>query len=135
MKKVIFFLLLFVCVICTPVQAKEYELRKCHTTAYCLKGITASGCEVRDGICAGPKEWLGSTIIVYQRLPGNKVGKLIGIYECLDIGGSEAIQEGRVIDIYQETYEDCKEFMKTVYEDNCEGKIFIQIIDSEDVAG
>ena len=107
----------------------EIGMLKSRATAYCLDGITASGKPVREGICAGKDEWFGKTIIVYQRLPGDKLGSLIGIYECLDKGGTEAIKNGWVIDIWEPDLEACQELMDKVYEDGCEGKIFIQVID------
>ena len=102
-----------------------------HATAYCVSGVTASGEITRDGICAGRKEWLGKTIILYQRLPGNVVGDQIGVYECLDTGGTDGLNSGKVIDVWCPTYDDCQEFMNLVYEDGCQGKVYIQVIDSE----
>lgn len=107
-----------------------YGLKKARATAYCMGTVTASGNKVREGICAGKPEWMGKTILVYQRLPGDKVGDLIGIYECLDTGGTEAIKNGWVIDIYQPDLEACQDFMDLVYAEGCEGKIFIQVIDA-----
>lgn len=108
----------------------ESAMIKCRATAYYLDGITASGQEVREGICAGKDEWLGKTIVVYQRLPGDKLGELIGIYESLDKGGTKAIKNGWVIDIWTPDAEACQELMDRVYEDGCEGKIFIQVLDA-----
>lgn len=106
------------------------DLIKGHATAYCLPGTTASGSKVRDGICAGSEEYFGKTIILYQRLPGDKVGDLIGIYECLDKGGSEGIRKGKVVDIWCEDLNACQEFMNLIYEDDCHGKVFIQVTDA-----
>lgn len=114
------------------VQAKDINTSflKARATAYCLSGKTASGEEVREGICAGKKEWLGKTIYIYKRLPDDSIGDLIGIYECLDTGGTKAIRNGKVVDIWCEDYSSCKEFMNLVYEDDCAGKIYIQVIDA-----
>ena len=109
---------------------EEPQLIKARATAYCLSGTTASGQTVRDGVCAGKKEWLGKTILVYKRLPDNSVGDLIDIYECLDAGGTEAIKTGKVIDVWCEDYSSCKDFMNLIYEDGCEGKIYIQVVDA-----
>ena len=49
---------------------------------------TCTGDKVRKGICGGCSEYLGKTIILYQRLPGDEVGEIIGLYECLDTGDS-----------------------------------------------
>ena len=37
----------------------ESAMLKSRATAYCLDGVTASGQEVRKGVCAGKDEWLG----------------------------------------------------------------------------
>ena len=105
-------------------------LYKANATAYCLIGTTASGEQTRIGICASKREWLGKTVVVYQRLPSGEVGTLIGIYECKDTGGA-GIESGNVIDIWCEDLDKCQDFMNRVYEDNCKGKVYIQIIDAE----
>ena len=102
-----------------------------YATAYCVSGVTASGEETRNGICAGKDEWLGKTIILYQRLPGNKIGDQIGIYECLDTGGTSGLKEGKVIDVWCQDLDTCQEFMNLVYEDGCQGHVYIQVIDSD----
>ena len=102
-----------------------------HATAYCVSGVTASGEITRDGICAGKDEWLGKTIILYQRLPGNKIGEQIGIYECLDTGGTPGLKEGKVIDVWCQDLDTCQEFMNLVYEDGCQGHVYIQVIDAD----
>ena len=135
MKRLICILLIFFLL---PIRAEasndayydESAMIKSRATAYYLDGVTANGTDVREGICAGRDEWFGKTIIVYQRLPGDKVGELIGIYESLDKGGTEAIKNGWVIDIWQPDLEACQELMDRVYEDGCEGKIFIQVLDA-----
>lgn len=103
------------------------ELTRARATAYCLKGITASGEEVRNGICAvSDKSLIGQILIMYQRLPDGNVGKLIGIYEIKDTGCKEG-----VIDVWHEDLEQCQEFMNLVYEDGCKGRIYVQIISAE----
>ena len=103
------------------------QLEKMHTTAYCLEGVTYSGQYVRKGICAsGHKEWLGKSVILYQRLPGNEIGDIIGIYEVLDTGCSKS-----VIDVWFESLDECQEYMNRVYEDGCRGRVYVQVIDAE----
>lgn len=98
-----------------------------HATAYCLPGITASGQQVRHGICAmHDKELIGKTVIIYKRLPDGSIGETIGIYEVLDTGCKK-----NVVDVWCEDLEECQEFMNKVYEDGCKGKIWIQIIEAE----
>lgn len=108
----------------------EESFIKSNATAYCLQGTTASGQKVRKGICAGKDEWMGKTILVYQRLDGDELGDLIGIFECLDKGGTDAIKKGYVIDVWQPTYEECQEFMNLVYSNGCHGRIYIQIVEA-----
>ena len=95
-------------------------------TAYCLTGHCADGTQVRKGVCAsGKAEYIGKTVIMYQRLPGNKVGEVIGIYEVTDTGCNE-----HVIDVWRPK-EECQAFMDRVYEDGCAGKVFIQVLDTK----
>lgn len=105
-------------------------LLKARATAYCIEGITASGEPTRNGICAAKREWIGKTLVIYKRLPNGQIGDLIGIYECLDTGG-DAIEAGKVIDIWCEDLDKCQDFMNQVYEDGCQGRVFIQIIDAK----
>ena len=104
----------------------EPQLIKMRATAYCLDGITASGEPVRRGICAsGHKDWLGKTVVLYQRLPNDGIGQIIGIYEVKDTGCKET-----VIDIWQPTLDDCQEVMNRVYEDGCQGRIWCEVLDA-----
>ncbi len=59
-------------------------------TAYYEGEVTASGQEVREGICAGKREWLGLTCIMYED-DGGKPGACIDVYmpgreECMEWG-------------------------------------------------
>lgn len=128
-------LLIVMCSIGSTSYAKseQPELIKGYATAY--NGpteYTCTGDHVRKGICGGCEAYLGKTIILYQRLPGDQIGQIIGIYECLDTGsGTDAFREGRLIDIWCEDMDACQEFMNKVYEDGCKGHVFIQIVESE----
>jgi len=77
-------------------------------TAYCINGTTATGTQTRVGIAASKPAWFGKTISVYQ-LKDGKPSTLIGKYVVEDTGG-ENIQNGKVIDIWLPTYEECKVF-------------------------
>ena len=60
------------------------------------------------------------------------MGQILGIWECLDTGtGTEGFQQGRVIDVYKPTIEDCQKFMDLIYTNNAKGKVFIQVLESE----
>ncbi len=91
-------------------------------TAYYEGEVTASGQKVRPGICAGKREWLGLTCIVYED-DGGKIGDCIGIYEVLDTGGASLIREGKCIDIYMEEREACVEWGIR--------KVWVQLVDAE----
>lgn len=116
----------------TSLAADEQPtLIKGYATAYNgPSDTTCTGDKVRNGICGGCKEYLGKTIVLYQRLPDDKVGRLIGIYECLDTGtGTESFQQGLVIDVWCEDLDACQDFMDRIYEEGCQGRVFIQVLE------
>lgn len=102
-----------------------------YATAYCQCGVTASGEYTRDGICAGKEEWLGKTIALYQRLPDGSVGEFIGRYELKDTGGTPGLKNGKVIDVWCPDLDSCQEFMDRVYEDGCQGKCYIFVLETD----
>lgn len=112
---------------------EQPELIKGYATAY--NGpteYTCTGDHVRKGICGGCEAYLGKTIILYQRLPGDEIGQIIGIYECLDTGsGTESFQQGKLIDVWCEDMDACQEFMNRVYEDGCQGHVWIEVIQAD----
>lgn len=127
-KRLIVLSIIATLAVISPVKASaaEPELLKMRATAYCLDGKCANGEPVRKGVCAtGNKALIGKTVIVYQRLPNGTVGELIGIYEITDTGCSKY-----VIDVWRPK-EECQRFMDRVYEDGCQGKVFIQLIEAE----
>lgn len=90
---------------------------------------TCTGDKVRKGICGGCEAYLGKTIILYQRLPGDEIGTCLGIWECLDTGtGTEGFQQGRVIDCWMPE-DELQDFMDLVYSNGAQGKVFIQILE------
>lgn len=117
----------------SPVKAKEPEFIPMSTTAYYEGEITASGTKPREGICAVNRDRLGMLAIVYADNNGKK-GGLLGYYECLDTGfgsdqdgdGIGSIEEGKCIDIYFPTPEECKEWMKLTG-----GKCHVQFVYAE----
>ena len=104
------FILSFICsmMFLSKINAEELEMYQMKATAYCLKGKTASGQEVRNGICASRPEWIGKTAGIYLNDNGT-IGDFLGYYEIQDTGG-EPIKKGYVIDIWMESKEDCKQF-------------------------
>lgn len=116
----------------TSFAEEQPTLIKGYATAYIGESdYTCTGDKVREGICGGCKDYLGKTIILYQRLPNDEVGQILGIWECLDTGtGTEGFQQGRVIDVYKPTLEECQEFMDLIYTNNAQGKVWIQIVEA-----
>ena len=117
----------------TSYAEEQPTLIKGYATAYIGESeYTCTGDKVREGICGGCKAYLGKTIILYQRLPNDEVGQILGIWECLDTGtGTEGFQQGRVIDVYKPTLEECQEFMNLIYTNNAKGKVWIQVVEAE----
>jgi len=76
------------------------------TTAYCYGEITYNGSKVHYGGCASSLDHLGDMAIIYTT-----DGKYIGTFECNDLGGTDAIRNGYVIDVYFPTYEECEQYM------------------------
>ena len=108
------------------------ELCMMRATAYADTGKqTKSGIWPYEGVAGAREDLIGKTAIVYQRLPGNKIGELIGIYEIEDTGSTEGCINGHVIDIWRPNLDECQLFMNRVYEDGCQGKVFVQFIDAE----
>ena len=135
-KKIIFWLMLFT-ILLFPISVKAEErvmnantnvtdvkLIKCKATAYCLPGTMANGKKVHDGACASNK-YFGKTIVMYQRLPGDKLGKYIGTYTVEDKGATRGLKNGWVVDVWRPDLAACQDFMNLVYEDGCKGNIYI----------
>lgn len=124
MKGVIIALLTGLVICTTTVNVQAQELVKGQATVYSLQGKTKLGTQTRYGVVAsGNKELLGKTVIVYQRLPGDKIGDCLGIYTVEDTGCKK-----EVIDIWCPVELQQKIIDKT-YENGCKGKIYIQIVE------
>lgn len=117
MRKLI--LIIFLAIVCiTSIGAERNEPRqetidfeangfqKIYVTAYCCGTHTATGVPVHYGCMAVSKEHLGDVAILYT-----ENAEYLGIFEGNDQGGTDAIREGRVVDIYFPSYEQCREFM------------------------
>lgn len=103
----------------------ENGLKEIKTTAYCQGTTTASGQKVRYGICAG-QDWMvddGNWVALIWSEDGTE---FYGYFEVLDKGGTDAIKDGYVIDVYFPTYEDCKQWMKET-----NGKCLVKYIQAE----
>ena len=135
MRRFIFVLIVILLINFIPIRAsacngKEPVPVKMHATAYCIHGTTASGKKTRHGLAAARRDLIGKTALVYQRLPGDVIGDLIGIYEVEDTGGTDGLKNGTVIDIWCADEDECQLFMNRVYEDECHGKVFVFFVDA-----
>ena len=124
-KVMIIGLILIICMLSISASAAEPDFFnqngfvKMRTTAYCCGTTTANGSAVHFGGCAAAPEHMGDIAIVY--LPD---GYYVGMFECNDLGGTEAIRTGKVLDIYFPTLFECKEYMRLVGT----GKIYVKYI-------
>lgn len=111
-----------------PVEAAESsDLKLMRVTCYTYPpgSITASGSEVREGIVAARKDWMGALVILYDTDMN-----FIGYFEVLDTGfgidsdgdGVGSIQDGTSLDVFRSTLERCHEWTER-YGDYCYAKI------------
>lgn len=108
MKKKIVALLMIVCIL-TPIKAScEVDgLQKIKCTAYCCGEITANGSKVHEGGIAASAEHMGDVAELYTL-----DDEFLGYFEVNDAGGTDAIRNGYVIDVYRESYDRCVDWMK-----------------------
>ena len=134
MKKLLSTLILTIFCISAPLTANasseivDTTLIKGYATAYHQTGIMRSGKYTRDGVCAGSIDYMNCVVVMYQRLPDGSIGDYIGTYECLDTGGTRGLRNGKVIDVWRPDLNGCQDFMDSVYEGGCNGKVYFQII-------
>lgn len=91
------------------------------TTAYCMGTTTASGTPVRPGVVATDISHRGMKAIIYTT-----DGQFLGIYDCEDAGGTEAIKNGYVIDVYRANLTHCKSYMKLT-----QGIVYVKYIEGK----
>ena len=113
------------------VHAAETDMIKGYATAYNQTGTMATGSETRKGVCAGATEYSEKMIVLYQRLPDGSMGDYIGMYECLDTGGTDGLKSGVVIDVWQPSLDAVQDFADITYANECKGRVYIQIIDAK----
>ena len=119
MKKFLGVLLVLVFAINVNVKAADFSTpQKIRCTCYTSTegSVTASGEPVRVGIVAGKREWMGKTAVLY-----NMDMELIGIFEFKDTGAGidtdgdgkgDSIKNGKSIDVYMDTMEDCRRWIR-----------------------
>lgn len=125
MKKIVFMLFLGLTLL-HPIKAKANEIVKVTATAYAPTGnLTYTETVPRFGVAAGKKDWLGKTAIVWFD-DGDGAIKPENYYSTFvfeDLGGSKAIRNGYVIDIFMESEETAIQFGSK--------KVIVQIVESE----
>lgn len=87
-------------------DSEEVDFQTLHTTAYCLHGTTATGGTTHYGIAACDPH-IGEIASVYTI-----DGEFLGYYEITDKGGTDAIREGKVIDVWFDSLDECSAWMK-----------------------
>lgn len=100
---------------------KENGFELIKTTAYCCGEITANGSKVHYGGCASSAEHMGDIALIYTI-----DGEFIGQFEVNDAGGTDAIRNGWVIDVYHESLDECKAYMEKT-----RGKCYVKYIHGE----
>jgi rare lipoprotein A len=83
-------------------EGERGDLQDFHATAYCLKGRTASGENVRPGIVAADPKVLPLGTVLHIR-----AGRYTGTYTVMDTGGRI---KGRILDVYVPTYQEAVAF-------------------------
>lgn len=119
-RKLLLTLLIMSLLLSKKVRAADFTTpTKIRCTCYTSTegSVTASGEPVREGVLAGKRSWIGKTAILYD-MDMN----IIGIYEFKDTGAGidtdgdgkgDTIKNGKSIDVYRDTMERCREWIKT----------------------
>lgn len=115
-KTLIILLAIMICIVSVGAERNEprqetidFEangFQKIYVTAYCCGTHTATGTPVHYGCMAVSKEHLGDAVLLYT-----VDGEYIDLFLGNDQGGTDAIRESRVVDVYFPTLEECKAFM------------------------
>lgn len=120
-------LILLVCIVSVGAEKKPeidfagQGFTQMSATAYCMGTTTYNGSKVHSGGCAVNKEHLGQVAIVYTL-----DGDFLGYYECNDIGTTDGLKNGYVIDIYRCNLTQCHSFMKLT-----RGRVWVKWIDGK----
>lgn len=115
MRKIkIITLFIIICIVSCGADKKEIPnpvdtsgMETMYTTAYNLHGITATGVPTHPGICACNTR-LGQVALIYSM-----DGQFLMMAECVDVGGTEGLKQGRVCDVWFDTMEECERWMST----------------------
>lgn len=107
MKKKLLMIVMVLCLL--PINASCMTidgLEEIKCTAYCVGEVTANGAKVHEGGIAASKEHMGDVAELYTL-----DDEFLGYFEVNDAGGTDAIRNGYVIDVYRENYDRCVEWM------------------------
>ena len=87
----------------------DWEPQEIRISCYLPTGnATYSGQMPYVGGCAVNKEHLGQTAMLFD-----SEYRFITFLEVNDIGGNKLLRQGKAVDVFQETMEDAKEFIRT----------------------
>jgi hypothetical protein len=95
--------------------------QKMATTAYHMGHHTANGSAVHSGGCAMNHAHLGQIAIIYTTN-----GNFLGYYEVNDVGGTEGLKAGRVIDVYRCNLTQCESYMKIT-----QGQVWVKFVEGD----
>lgn len=86
----------------------DWEPQEVKISCYLPTGNnTYTGQKPYVGGCAVNKEHLGQTAMLFDA-----DYRFIGYFEINDIGGNRLLREGKAVDIYQETMDDARDFIR-----------------------
>lgn len=116
-----------------PVEAHEQlkvehyaQPQKIRCTCYVGGTVTANGKKPFYGTVAGPRDWFGCAVAIYQMNEAGGCGDFIGWFEVNDTGPNDLLLSGRAIDLWQESLEDANDWVSQ-YGDY----VYIQLIRAE----
>ena len=116
-------------------NATASDLKQIRCTCYCEGGVTKSGHYTNDHVLAGRKEDLYNVAAIYAIAEDGSLGEFIGYFDFYDTGAGidsdgdgkgDTIRTGKSVDVFRNSYSDCKDWIKT-YGDY----VYIKIIEAE----
>lgn len=118
LKRIISLFVIFV-LITQPITARanvlsvnDYsEPRKIRCTCYVGGKVTANGKKPFYGTVAGPKDWFGCAVAIYEVDQDGQCGDFLGWWEVNDTGPNDLLLSGKAIDMWQESLEDAYDWI------------------------
>lgn len=87
----------------------EVEMQTVRCTCYLPTGhCTASGVMPYEGIVASNRDHLGDMCLIFDM-----EGNFIEMMECRDVGGHRKLRNGTAIDVYRDSMDRAKEWIRT----------------------